>query len=65
MRGERERQPQIMLAATPEAFVPANHPLRRIKPLVDDCLERLSPLFAAMYARGGQPSIPPEPGLKP
>ena len=37
MRGERERQATIMLAVTPEAFVPNDHPLRRIKPLVDEC----------------------------
>ena len=39
-----------MLAVTPETFVPEDHPLRRIKPLVDDCLARLSPRFEAMYA---------------
>ena len=43
MRGERERQANIMLAVTPESFLPENHPLRRIKPSVDDCLARLSP----------------------
>ena len=64
MRGERERQATIMLAATPEAFVPEDHPLRRIKPLVDDCLARLSPRFEAMYASHGRPSIPPEHLLK-
>jgi len=64
MRGDRDRQAQIMLAATPEAFVPADHPLRRIKPLVDDCLARLSSRFDAMYAQRGRPSIPPEHLLK-
>ena len=34
-----------MLAVTAEAFVPDDHPLRRIKPLVDSCLARLSPRF--------------------
>ena len=64
MRGERERQATIMLAVTAEAFVPEDHPLRRIKPLVDDCLARLSPRFEAMYAKRGRPSIPPEHLLK-
>ena len=64
MRGERERQANIMLAVTPEAFVPEDHPLRRIKPLVDDCLERLWPRFEEMYAQRGRPSIPPEHLLK-
>ena len=64
MRGETTRQAPILLAVTREAFVPADHPLRRIKPLVDDCLARLSPRFAAMYAKRGRPSIPPEHLLK-
>lgn len=64
MRGDRERQANMLLAVTPEAFVPKDHPLRRIKPLVDECLERLSPRFDAMYARRGRPSIPPEHLLK-
>ena len=64
MRGERERQANIMLAVTPDNFVPEDHPLRRIKALVDDCLQQLSPRFDEMYARSGRPSIPPEHLLK-
>ena len=64
MRGDRERQANIMLAVTAEAFVPDDHPLRRIKPLVDECLARLSPRFEEMYAKRGRPSIPPEHLLK-
>ena len=64
MRGDSERQANILLAVTPEAFVPKSHLLRRIKPLVDECLERLSPRFDEMYARRGRPSIPPEHLLK-
>ena len=64
MRGDAERQADIMLALTPDDFVPADHPVRRIKPIVDAALQRLSPLFDTMYARGGRPSIPPEHLLK-
>ena len=64
MRGDAERQSNIMLAVTPESFIPGNHPIRRIKPIVDAALQRLSPLFDAMYARRGRPSIPPEHLLK-
>ena len=64
MRGETARQANILLAVTPESFVPDDHPLRRIKPLVDECLARLSPRFDAMYATRGRPSIPPEHLLK-
>ena len=64
MRGDAERQSNIMLAVTPESFIPGDHPIRRIKPIVDAALQRLSPLFDTMYARGGRPSIPPEHLLK-
>ncbi len=45
---------------SPESRVPKDHPLRRIKVLVDAALKDLSPLFDEMYAREGRPSIPPE-----
>ncbi len=64
MRGDAERQADIMLALTPDDFVPADHPIRRIKPIVDAALQRLSPLFDTMYSRTGRPSIPPEHLLK-
>ena len=60
MRGETERQATLMLGLTPEGFVPRDHPLRRIKPLVDSALGRMSPLFEQVYATGGRPSIPSE-----
>ena len=53
-----------MLAVTADSFVPADHPIRRINPIVDASLQRLSPLFDTMYARGGRPSILPEHLLK-
>ena len=64
MRGETERQATLMLGLTPDGFVPRDHPLRRIKPLVDSALGRMSPLFDEVYAAGGRPSIPPEQLLK-
>ena len=64
MRGESERQATMMLGLTPEGFVPKSHPLRRIKPLADSALRRMSPLFDEIYASGGRPSIPPEHLLK-
>ena len=60
MRGETERQSTLTLGLTPEGFVSRDHPLRRIKPLVDSALGRMSPLFDEVYAAGGRPSIPPE-----
>jgi transposase len=47
-----------------EDLVPADHPIRRIKPVVDGILARLEPTFNAMYSAIGRPSIPPEHLLK-
>jgi len=64
VRGDAERQANMLLAVTPDAFIPDDHPIRRIKPIVERVLARLSPLFDTMYAEGGRPSIPPEHLLK-
>jgi transposase len=47
-----------------ESLVPSDHPLRRVKPLADEALRELSPIFDAMYSSVGRPSIPPEHLLK-
>ena len=44
-------------------FVPANHPLRVIRTMVNKALAEMGELFAQMYeddAKGGRPSIAPE-----
>ena len=35
----------MLCLVTPEKFVPADHPLRAIKPFADQVLRDLSPLF--------------------
>ncbi len=45
---------------SPEARVPARHPLRRIRDQVRAVLKDLSPSFGKLYASEGGPSIPPE-----
>jgi transposase len=45
---------------SPEERVRKDHPLRAIRELTDGILKRMSPLFDAMYADGGRPSIAPE-----
>ena len=40
--------------------MPADHPLRPIRAMVDKVLRELSPRFARLYAKTGRPSIPPE-----
>ena len=64
MRGDTTNQTAMLLAVTPDDLVPADHPIRRIKPIVERALRALSPTFAQMYARGGRPSVPPEHLLK-
>ena len=41
------------------AAVPANHPLRAIKPQIDALLRKLSAMFDKLYEELGRPSIPP------
>ncbi|MCK9485372.1 MAG: IS5 family transposase [Dehalococcoidia bacterium] len=64
MRGDDDRQAEMLIALTPDQLVPTDHPIRRIKPVVEAVLARLSPLFDEMYATRGRPSIPPEHLLK-
>ena len=49
---------------SPEQRVPADHPLRRIRPMVEVALKALSPSFDEMYSAFGRPSIAPEKLLK-
>ncbi len=64
MRGRTEHQSAMLLGLTPEQLVPADHPIRHIKPIVEQALRALSPTFTQMYAVDGRPSIPPEHLLK-
>ena len=64
MRGILDPQADMLCLMSPEKFVPQDHPLRAIKPFVDEALRGLSPLFDEMYAQIGRPSIPPERLLK-
>jgi transposase len=43
-----------------ETRVPADHPLRTIRAIVDEALKVLSPEFDAIYAATGRCSVPPE-----
>lgn len=60
MRGRRDSQSVMFVVADLEDVVPEDHPLRKIKPLVDEELRRLSPRFNEAYAQDGRPSVPPE-----
>jgi transposase len=64
MRGDFDGQNWMLTPLTPESFVPADHPIRGIRELVDRALVALSPTFKSMYAAIGRPSVPPEHLLK-
>lgn len=64
MRGEESHQEAMFSYLSPEARVPAPHPIRAIKALAEEALGRLSRVFDQMDSRVGRPSIPPERLLK-
>lgn len=43
-----------------EARIPARHPLRKIRQVVNEALASLDSEFEALYTDFGRPSIPPE-----
>ncbi len=64
MRGTAKSEPEFLALFSPSQAVPKEHPLRVIKPIVDQILREMNPLFDEMYAEEGRPSIPPERLLK-
>ena len=64
MRGRRAPQATMLAFVDLEERVPQDHPLRTIKAVTDEALERLSPEFDRMYSKVGRASIPPERLLK-
>lgn len=60
MRGEDEKQQDMFSYISPEQRVPADHPLRAVREMVDQILKEMSPRFARLYSDVGRPSIAPE-----
>jgi transposase len=60
MRGDEEHQEAVFVFDSLEDRVPAGHPLRRVRRVIDTALQELDPLFTELYAEAGRPSIPPE-----
>lgn len=61
MRGNDDQlQPGMFSYVSLEERVPAHHPLRAVRKLVDQVLGQMSAEFDDMYAAVGRPSIPPE-----
>jgi transposase len=60
VRGIEDPQDNLFSYVSLEDRIPDDHPLRPIRRMVDNALERLSDRLDALYAGEGRPSIPPE-----
>jgi transposase len=64
MRGTKRQQDAMFSYVSVEDRVPVNHPLRRMRTLIDPLLQSMSKVFDQLYAETGRQSIPPEYLLK-
>ena len=64
MRGSSDPQLAMLTTTSTEDLIPVDHPIRRIRVVVDTVLAELDPIFEEMYADGGRRSVPPESLLK-
>ena len=60
MRGEDIQQHDLFSYGSLEERVPADHPLRPIRTMVDQALQALDGRFTEIYGEDGRKSIPPE-----
>ena len=60
MRSKDIQEVAMWSYVSPEERVPADHPLRPIREMVNAVLRTLSPEFDKIYSLAGRPSIPPE-----
>ena len=60
MRGQAEPQCALFTYLSLEERVPREHPLRKLRLLVDAVLARLDERLDGVYSTRGRPSIPPE-----
>jgi transposase len=64
VRGTPDPQLAMLTTLQPGDLIPTDHPIRRIREVVDAVLVELDDEFDVMYARSGRPSVPPEQLLK-
>lgn len=60
MRGDINSHPSIFSYVDLESRIPKQHPIRKIRRVVDETLAEIEPWFDEMCASQGRPSIPPE-----
>jgi transposase len=60
VRGQQERSGSQFSYLSIEERIPASHPLRRIRRLADQALDRLNPTFCELYSAESRPPVPPD-----
>ncbi len=60
MRGDDQQQSEMFSYVSLEERVPQDHPLRKVREMVDQILRAMAKDFDGMYAKTGRPSVPPE-----
>jgi transposase len=60
MRGQQERTGPHFSYISTEDRIPMGHPLRQVRRLADQALDRPNSTFCRLYTKSGRPSIPPE-----
>lgn len=60
MRGEDQKQAAMYSYVTMTQRIPADHPARAIRQMVDRALQRMDSELEQLYSRTGRPSIAPE-----
>jgi transposase len=64
VREKPERHTAIVTSSSTEDLIPADHPIRQIRAVVDDAPAELDDELAALYSRIVRLSVPPEQLLK-
>lgn len=64
MRGIEDKQNALFSYISQEDRIPQDHPLRKVREIVNPMLAEMSRRFDKLYADCGRPSIPPEQLLK-
>src|SRR3954454_16146407 len=64
MRGSPDPQLAMLTSVSTEDLIPTDHPIRKIRVVVDAVLAEIDDVFDGMYAVGGRASVPPEVLLK-
>jgi transposase len=60
MRGADVMQEELFTVGGLDGYVPADHPLRRVREVFNGCLARMDSHFDGLYSAVGRESIPPE-----